>query len=826
MVVVYDSAGREVGNSRDAYRGDPLLDFQVTANQTYTIKVFDSTFLGGPSYAYRFTIGALPHVDFLSPPAALPGNRTFTIYGRNLPGGQNAGVSVHGKPLQKINASIALPTASANLAGTFLDPASASLNAVAYRAKNNLGWSNTVLAGVATAPPVNEVEPNDTPQQAQAVTLPCEVMANHTQQRDADWFTFEAKQGEAITLEVISERLGLDTDPVLMVEQIVKPAEGDEAEQTTQIAFVADSSIPNTGPEVDTYTADPVHHFIATADTTYRVLVRDRKNALQPDPRHVYRLSIRRAQPDFQLVAIPLGSATAMLMRKGDQHGIRVVAFRKDGFDGEITLTATGMPAGVTAKPATIGPQTNAATIVLNAATNAAPGSGTIRVVGTSTGTGGNLQRIARFACAINTVTQRANATQPQPTSDSRLSNGIVLSVSAIEPSPVTIQAGDGKLLETSRAGIIKIPVTRSGTFKGKLTLKPDVIPDNVDAPVLTLNNNANSGEYEIKLKNNTPTGTYSFVLEGIAEQHDYARNPEAAKAAAEKKVQVDKIAAEASAAAKAATAAQTTAKNAATAATNAEKTAMEKLAAANTALEQATAAVKTATTQLNQAKAAAAAKPQDTTLAAAATAAQKAVTDANTKSKTATVAVEAARKAATEATAQAKVATDASQEADQKALAATERSKLATELKTKTDQLATDTANAAKPAKKNFPVISTPVTLKITDAPITLTIAKPQVTVKQGAQVEMPVTIARRYGFTPAVTFSVVLPTGVTGVSAPNAQVPANQTAGKVTITAAANATVGSHAATLRASMTLNGQNVTIDQPIQLTLQEVPPSS
>jgi len=171
-------------------------------------------------------------------------------------------------------------------------------------------------------------------------------------------------------------------------------------------------------------------------------------------------------------------------------------------------------------------------------------------------------------------------------------------------------------------------------------------------------------------------------------------------------------------------------------------------------------------------------------------------------------------------------VATDASQEADQKALAATERSKLATELKTKTDQLATDTANAAKPAKKNFPVISTPVTLKITDAPITLTIAKPQVTVKQGDQVEMPVTIARRYGFTPAVTFSVVLPTGVTGVSAPNAQVPANQTAGKVTITAAANATVGSHAATLRASMTLNGQNVTIDQPIQLTLQEVPPSS
>jgi hypothetical protein len=44
------------------------------------------------------------------PPAGVPGSTTqFTLFGRGLPGGQPAGITVDGKPLDKIAVSIALP---------------------------------------------------------------------------------------------------------------------------------------------------------------------------------------------------------------------------------------------------------------------------------------------------------------------------------------------------------------------------------------------------------------------------------------------------------------------------------------------------------------------------------------------------------------------------------------------------------------------------------------------------------------------------------------------------------------------------------------------
>ena len=48
------------------------------------------------------------------------------------------------------------------------------------------------------------------------------------------------------------------------------------------------------------------------------------------------------------------------------------------------------------------------------------------------------------------------------------------------------------------------------------------------------------------------------------------------------------------------------------------------------------------------------------------------------------------------------------------------------TDLKAKTDKLATDTKTAAQPKDLNVPVVSTPITLKITPAPITLSVGQP----------------------------------------------------------------------------------------------------
>ena len=74
-----------------------------------------------------------------------------------------------------------------------------------------------------TAPVVREQEPNNTPQQAQKISLPCEVVGLFNPRGVQDWFQFDAHKGDAWTIEVYSQRLGLSTDPYLLVQRVSHP---------------------------------------------------------------------------------------------------------------------------------------------------------------------------------------------------------------------------------------------------------------------------------------------------------------------------------------------------------------------------------------------------------------------------------------------------------------------------------------------------------------------------------------------------------------------------------------------------------------------------
>ena len=60
------------------------------------------------------------------------------------------------------------------------------------------------------------------------MTLPCEYVGQFYPQTDRDWITFDAKKGEALWMEVFSQRLGLPTDPYLLVQQVTKNDKGEE----------------------------------------------------------------------------------------------------------------------------------------------------------------------------------------------------------------------------------------------------------------------------------------------------------------------------------------------------------------------------------------------------------------------------------------------------------------------------------------------------------------------------------------------------------------------------------------------------------------------
>src|SRR6185436_20602190 len=90
---------------------------------------------------------------------------------------------------------------------------------------------------------------------------------------DVDVFAFEARKGDVFWIEVFSQRLGLPTDPNLVIQRVTKNDKG--TEQTEDVAEVYDNDTNIGEREFNTASRDPVTRFEAKENGTYRVMVRD-----------------------------------------------------------------------------------------------------------------------------------------------------------------------------------------------------------------------------------------------------------------------------------------------------------------------------------------------------------------------------------------------------------------------------------------------------------------------------------------------------------------------------------------------------------------------
>ena len=113
--------------------------------------------------------------------------------------------------------------------------------------------------------------------------------------------------------------------------------------------------------------------------------------AIQPSS--LYRLSIRKESPDFRLVALAPAPPSfdkdkreaqfwTPFLRRGDSIPIKVLAFRRDNFGGDIELNAENLPTGVTANPVTLAAGQTSALLMLHATDKAGDWFGPLRIIG------------------------------------------------------------------------------------------------------------------------------------------------------------------------------------------------------------------------------------------------------------------------------------------------------------------------------------------------------------------------------------------------------------------------------------------------------------
>lgn len=833
VLTVLREDGNVLAESQPGPDGEVFADVRLPSDGTFFIKVHDAVFAQGPGYVYRLLVTSAPQIDFVFPPAGLPGTSPqFTLYGRNLPGGQPSPYTVNGIQLQQLQTAIAIP---GDIVGKLpvsklVEPHQAGLDGLEYVVPGSPPGTPGILLTAAAAPPVLETA-NDSATSMQQLTLPCEVHGQFYPQRDVDWFSFQASRDQTLVIELISQRLGMPTDASLLLQQEVRDEQGNV--KVTDLQFVDDVGMGNNNNnqarayrhEFDDRTTDPRILFKAPADGTYRLMIRDGLSALKSDPRLTYRLIVKAPQPDFRIAAVPARSGAAFQLRKGGRETLHVTAFRLDGFDGEIRAVVSGLPEGVTSEEIVIGPGSTTGTLVLTAA-DAARGVGTLRVQGRAVVNGQEVQREARYAAAAG-VSQNNQPNANVPSLKSRLVSGIQVSVSELEAAPQTLTIGNGQPLETSRGGVLKIPyqVRRADGTAGNITGFPIDVPSGTQLPQVQIGGNA-SGEFELRFTAQAQPGLYTFYLAGFNQGMQYKRSPDLVDKARARQERVGKVLTEAQQKVQQLTQdnqkrtqEQTQANTALTQATTAKQQADQKKTAAETALQQAEAA-------LQQKQQQSAANPADETLKQQAAQALTARDAALKAAEEAKVQQDAAVKKLGELTAAKQVADEMKNKAQADLTAAQQFQTQAQQEKQRADQFLQQKTQESNQRQVNVDVPSNSLQFRLAEHPLVVDAFPDTAAVKAGEKLELPVKVTRKYDYKAAITLQSTLPQGVTGIQLPNATIPDSQGEGKLQLTTAANATAGEHILTVRFTLNFNGQPLTFERPLKLQVTPAAPAA
>lgn len=525
VLLLHDSERRELNRSR---QGD-LLDFTVPKNGEYFLKLHDFVHGGGDGHVYRLRVSTGPHIDFVFPPAGRPGSKgSYVLHGRNLPNSSPSSYSVNGKALEQLSVEIELPENDGDqrpAPAAPVDPPASGLDGFVYRLimRTDGGErrvSNPVFLGFASEPIVLEEEPNNTGDAANSISIPSEFVGQFYPPGDRDWISFEAVKGDVFWVEIISQRLGLPTNPFVVVHRVHKNDNGEEKISDVKELYDSDRNIG--GREFDTRSRDPVWRFPVKDSGSYRIQIRDLFYHSKSDARLVYRVSIRKETPDFELVAMSVapdvpGKNEAMqwtpFLRKGDSVPVRVFAMRHHNFDGEITVCAEGLPEGVVCDPEVISKGESSVSIVLTAVDDASGWIGPLRVVGRGRIGEEEVTREAKGASVVWSVADYNNESVT-----SRMTGDFAIGVSEDEVAPLSLRSSSEDVWESWVGGTLEIPidVIRRGELKGDV--KVDALGKSPLNKVKEIQVKSDSENSTLKLdfaSLKISAGEHSFYLRG-----------------------------------------------------------------------------------------------------------------------------------------------------------------------------------------------------------------------------------------------------------------------------------------------------------------------
>lgn len=512
-LTVLSDDGRTLASNSHYYGNDPFLDYVFSQDGNYSLQVEELKYLSGA--LYRLIISDRPHIENVFPRAIEPGKPTeVTVLGQNLgPGSTRSTWQIGGQALEEKRMTVTLAADPAKLAQfSFMEhptglsfPMTCStvgLRGTQIRPDCSGGTLNAVNVLYATTTPINEVEPNDSREQAQKLPLPALVNARFDKPGDVDWFSVNVPEGKGgkYTLQVYCERLGGRADPYVVVQD----------EKGSQVAELDDSGFSQ--GNTDGRNRDPIGAVDLQAKRSYRIMVKDLHG--RGGARCQYVLSLRLAEPDFYCMATSpiitlggVGHCPGTTIRRGGAAAVVVSAFR-EGLPFPVTITATGLPPGLHAAPCIL-PATsgnNPGEVILWADADAPEWAGEVHLIGTAQVDGKTL---------IRPVTP---CTFASDVGGGRQARSFMVAIRHSSPFSLHVTADKAAVPAGGKVELKAIADRHWPQFKAKITVQPNKLAYSpVPLSAFLIPDQHSDAASTLQIPATTPPGEYTLFFDGVS---------------------------------------------------------------------------------------------------------------------------------------------------------------------------------------------------------------------------------------------------------------------------------------------------------------------
>ena len=409
---------------------DPYVSVVAPADGDYIVQIHEASFEGDDNSRYALHIGSFPAPTRVFPPGG--------------PIDQPVDVVFHGDAIGPIAQSLRLSGS-----GNRTVMVHAEQDGIA--APGGLPFRSTHFGNVI------ESEPNDT---SSAVTLtatsfPIALNGHLGTPNDVDCFRVRAEKGQTANIEVYASRLGSPVDTLLEV-----------MDERGRVISSSDDGV--------THDSHVVVKFPESGE--YIVKLTDKRGS--GSDAHFYRIEVTEFQPQLQAFLSRPNRMSQDRQAIAVPQGNRVVTFlacQRQGFRGDVFLSASGLPEGLS-MPTTEIPADRYWVPIVMEATDSAPIAGAlVNVEASSQSAGGSViggfhQVVDLVAASADQLFQSAEVSQ--------------LAVAVTEPVPYAIslrQPATG--LSADSTLDLMISVTRSQGFTGTVEISLPFLPPWVDGP-------------------------------------------------------------------------------------------------------------------------------------------------------------------------------------------------------------------------------------------------------------------------------------------------------------------------------------------------------